>query len=71
MKLRWRTITAVLFGANPVYAQLGADPYPLVAQKRPALVLKSHGVFWAGGQIVNRTQSGTQNAGDLLVLLKV
>ena len=65
MKLRWWTITAVLFGANLVYAQLGADPYPPVDQKRPALVLKSHGVFWAGGQIVNRTQSGTQNAGDL------
>jgi hypothetical protein len=41
------------------------DGYPPVDQKRPPLVLKSHGIFWAGGQIVNRTQSGTQNAGDL------
>jgi hypothetical protein len=42
-----------------------ADPYPPADQKRPPLVLKSHGVFWAGGRIVNRTQAGTQNAGDL------
>jgi pimeloyl-ACP methyl ester carboxylesterase len=41
------------------------DPYPPVDQKRPPLVLKSHGIFWAGGQIVNRTQTGTENAGDL------
>lgn len=42
-----------------------ADPYPPVEQKRPPLVLKSHGIFWAGGQIVNRSQSGSQNVGDL------
>ena len=42
-----------------------ADPYPPKDQKRPPLVLKSHGVFWAGGRIVNRTQTGTENAGDL------
>ncbi|MGH7888624.1 MAG: hypothetical protein ACREPG_12205, partial [Candidatus Binatia bacterium] len=41
------------------------DPYPPADQKRAPLALKSHGIFWAGGQIVNRTQSGTQNAGDL------
>ena len=41
------------------------EGYPPVDQKRAPLVLKSHGIFWAGGQIVNRTQSGTQNAGDL------
>ncbi len=39
-------------------------PYPPVDQKRPPIVLKTHGIFWAGGQIVNRTQSGTENAGD-------
>ena len=41
------------------------DPYPPVDQKRPPIVLKNHGIFWAGGQIVNRTQAGTENAGDL------
>lgn len=45
--------------------QAHADPYPPVDQKRPPLVLKAHGIFWAGGEIVNRTQAGTQNAGDL------
>ena len=46
----------------PTLAQ--AAPYPPADQKRPPLVLKSHGVFWAGGRIVNRTQPGTENAGD-------
>jgi pimeloyl-ACP methyl ester carboxylesterase len=41
------------------------DAFPPVDQKRLPLMLKAHGIFWAGGQIVNRTQSGTQNAGDL------
>lgn len=41
-----------------------AAPYPPVDQKLPPLVLKSHGVFWAGGQTVTRTQTGTENAGD-------
>jgi pimeloyl-ACP methyl ester carboxylesterase len=42
-----------------------AGPYPPVDQKRPPLVLKTHGIFWAGGRIVNRTQSGNESAGDL------
>jgi pimeloyl-ACP methyl ester carboxylesterase len=46
----------------PALAQ-GA-PYPPVEQKLPPIVLKSHGIFWAGGQIVTRTQTGTENAGD-------
>ena len=54
-------ITAILLSIAPA----GAGPYPPVEQKRPPLVLKSHGIFWAGGKIVNRTQSGTENAGDL------
>jgi len=54
-------LIAMTFSAFSVYP----DPYPLVDQKRPPLMLKAHGIFWAGGQIVNRTQSGTQNAGDL------
>jgi pimeloyl-ACP methyl ester carboxylesterase len=42
-----------------------ANPYPPANQKRPPLVLQAHGIFWAGGEIVNRTQSGTENSGDL------
>src|SRR3954447_23281723 len=42
-----------------------AGPYPPIDQKRSPLVLKSHGIFWAGGRIVNRTQAGTESAGDL------
>jgi hypothetical protein len=49
--------------ALPVLAQ--AAPYPPVDQKRPPIILKTHGIFWAGGRIVNRTQSGSENAGDL------
>ena len=66
MKLRSRMVTfGLLLAGNLLSARADADPYPPVDQKRPALVLKSHGIFWAGGRIVNRTQSGTQNAGDL------
>ncbi|TMA64333.1 MAG: hypothetical protein E6J73_07490 [Deltaproteobacteria bacterium] len=66
MKLRSRMITiGVLFSAIFISAQAGAGPYPPVNQKRPPLALKFHGIFWAGGEIVNRTQSGTQSAGDL------
>ena len=43
----------------------GAGPYPPVDQKRPPLVLKTHGIFWAGGKIVTRTQTGNEAAGDL------
>jgi len=42
-----------------------ANPYPPANQKRSPLVLQAHGIFWAGGEIVNRTQSGTENSGDL------
>jgi pimeloyl-ACP methyl ester carboxylesterase len=66
MELRSRMVTlGLLLAGNLLSARADADPYPPVDQKRPALVLKSHGIFWAGGRIVNRTQSGTQNAGDL------
>jgi pimeloyl-ACP methyl ester carboxylesterase len=41
-----------------------ADPYPPVDQGRPPIVLRSHGVFWAGGKVVKRTQTGTEKAGD-------
>jgi len=47
-----------------VPAAADAGPYPPVDQKRPPLVLKSHGIFWAGGRIVTRTQTGTEAAGD-------
>src|SRR5207245_5267196 len=55
-------VLVVIFGLPAV---VEAGPYPPVDQKRPPLVLKSHGIFWAGGKVVNRTQSGTENAGDL------
>jgi pimeloyl-ACP methyl ester carboxylesterase len=45
-------------------AAAGAGPYPPVDQKRPPLVLKTHGIFWAGGKIVTRTQTGNEAAGD-------
>src|SRR3954465_6859 len=54
-------VLAFLFSSAPA----GAGPFPPVDQKRPPLVLKSHGIFWAGGRIVNRTQAGTESAGDL------
>ena len=46
-------------------AAADAGPYPPVDQKRPPLVLKSHGIFWAGGRIVTRTQAGNEATGDL------
>ena len=42
-----------------------AAPYPPADQKRPPLVLKAHGIFWAGGKVVKRTQAGAFDAGDL------
>src|SRR5437764_15305984 len=46
-------------------AAVQGNPYPPADQRRPPLVLKAHGIFWAGGRIVSRTQTGTENAGDL------
>lgn len=60
----WVTAIGLLVGFA-VLNDAGANPYPPAAQKRPPLVLQAHGIFWAGGEIVNRTQSGTLNAGDL------
>jgi uncharacterized membrane protein len=51
--MRFRTImmtAAVAALLSPVAA---AGPFPPADQKRPPLVLKSHGIFWAGGKIVN------------------
>jgi hypothetical protein len=62
MRATSRAAAAAALWLLPALAQ-GA-PYPPVDQKLPPIVLKSHGVFWAGGQIVNRTQTGTENAGD-------
>lgn len=39
----------------------GADPYPWADQKLPPLVLEKHGIFWAGGQVVQRTQPGVED----------
>jgi pimeloyl-ACP methyl ester carboxylesterase len=44
-----------------------ADPYPPVDQKRPPIVLKHHGIFYAGGTIRTRTQQGTETSGSVNV----
>jgi pimeloyl-ACP methyl ester carboxylesterase len=54
------TALAVVLLAGPAHSA----PYPPAEQKLPPIVLKTHGVFWAGGEIVRRTQAGTENAGD-------
>ena len=36
-----------------------ADPYPWADQKLPPLVLQKHGMVWAGGGAVKRTQPGS------------
>ena len=41
-----------------------AAPYPAQDQGRPPLVLKAHGIFWAGGTVVKRRQEGAAPAGD-------
>jgi len=64
MRGQWIAITAAAAVlALPTLVQGG--PYPPIDQKKPPLMLKAHGIFWAGGRIVNRTQPGTENAGDL------
>ena len=63
MRLASIVVMSVIAFLSPVMAAAG--PFPPVDQKRPPLVLKSHGIFWAGGKIVNRTQAGSENAGDL------
>jgi hypothetical protein len=45
-------------------ASAGATPYPPQDQGRPPLSLKAHGIFWAGGKVVKRTQVGESSAGD-------
>jgi hypothetical protein len=47
------TISAylVIFGAFAICSVAQADPYPPVDQNRPPLVIKHHGIFWAGGTI--------------------
>jgi pimeloyl-ACP methyl ester carboxylesterase len=63
--MRSCSIFVAAFAATllPVLAQAGA--YPPADQKRLPLVLRNHGIFWAGGRVVNRTQTGTESAGDL------
>jgi pimeloyl-ACP methyl ester carboxylesterase len=64
MRIRSIAITAALVTFMLPHA-VAAAPYPPVDQHRPPLVLKAHGIFWAGGRIINRTQTGAENAGDL------
>src|SRR5580704_3631141 len=65
MNMGPRTVaSACLAGLLAATTQAAAAPYPPVDQKRPPLVLRAHGIFWAGGRIVKRTQTGSENAGD-------
>lgn len=57
-------LAGLALGALCAAAHVSAAPYPPVDQKRPPLVLQSHGLFWAGGKIVKRKQVGTFAAGD-------
>jgi pimeloyl-ACP methyl ester carboxylesterase len=50
------------------HASAVATPYPPQDQGRPPLSLKAHGIFWAGGKVVKRTQVGESSAGDLRAL---
>ena len=61
MQIRGLAVIAALCapGPSPI-----AAPFPPADQKRPAMELKTHGVFWAGGKIVKRAQTGTFAAGD-------
>jgi len=63
--VKTRLLFALMVWRLLLPANTFADPFPPADQKRPALVLKAHGIFWAGGEIVNRTQSGSQNVGHL------
>jgi pimeloyl-ACP methyl ester carboxylesterase len=57
---RW----VVVAGVCALALTAKAAPYPPADQKRPPLVLRAHGIFWAGGKVVKRTQTGTESAGD-------
>src|SRR4051794_4822543 len=64
-------VAAVVAFSAPLAAQSPATsthpPYPWADQKLPPIVLHKHGVFWAGGQIVKRTQVGTEASGPVTV----
>lgn len=60
---RFRAL-AFIAAAIAVSAPAFAAPYPPADQGRPPLALKAHGIFWAGGTVVKRTQQGTAPAGD-------
>jgi pimeloyl-ACP methyl ester carboxylesterase len=55
----------IAFAFAAMLSPAAAGPYPPADQKRAPLVLKTHGIFWAGGRIVTRTQTGNESAGDL------
>src|SRR3712207_4543659 len=52
-----------VFGQAEQSGQSEQGPYPWAEQNRPPIVLHKHGIFWAGGQIVKRTQVGTEPSG--------
>ncbi|HYT04756.1 MAG TPA: hypothetical protein VEM13_07725 [Gemmatimonadales bacterium] len=75
--MRSRGITALALatltrlGAWPALGQAPATsthpPYPWADQHLPPMVLHKHGIFWAGGQVVKRTQVGTEGSGPVTV----
>jgi pimeloyl-ACP methyl ester carboxylesterase len=58
-----RTAALVCATAVAATASVGAlaEAYPPADQHLPPMVLDSEGIFWAGGQVVNRTQPGSEN----------
>jgi hypothetical protein len=54
-------VTALAAALLPVPAQAG--PYPPADQKRLPLVLRSHGIFWAGGRAPMTCQADKSCAG--------
>jgi hypothetical protein len=61
------TLGAALAATCMMHSIGQADPYRPVDQKRPPLVIKHHGIFYAGGSIRTRTQQGTETSGSVQV----
>lgn len=69
--VRTRPVLSVLFALAcsaivfPAAAQQA--PFPPMDQALPPILLHKHGVFWAGGEIMQRTQQGTELSAQLTV----
>lgn len=57
-------LLSALIASTFAHAAAIAAPYPPQDQNRPPLSLKAHGIFWAGGKVVKRMQTGETSAGD-------